>query len=254
MWPTIPVPFLRRALPLLLGGLLSVAAVTPTRAVDLAIVLLNDVSGSIDSDEFNMIKEGYRAAFSDPEIIAAVEAHPGGIALSYVEFSGRNEIVALTGWQVLTDDITTRAFGEAVALAPRSSTGNTAMAASLREATRMLTSGEFESARKVIDIASDNASDFGRAARARDAAVAAGITINAIPIIDSKPLGTIDGRLTYAENDWPPGGVVAYYQRNVIGGPGAFIVEAHDYAAFPEALKRKLLLELRIAATEIALP
>jgi len=30
----------------------------------------------------------------------------------------------------------------------------------------------------------------------------------------------------------------------VIGGPGAFVVEAGDFDVFGEALKRKLLLEL----------
>jgi hypothetical protein len=30
----------------------------------------------------------------------------------------------------------------------------------------------------------------------------------------------------------------------VIGGPGIFLIEVHDYAAFGEGLKRKLLREL----------
>jgi hypothetical protein len=91
-------------------------------------------------------------------------------------------------------------------------------------------------------VASDHLWDGGRAATVRDAAVAAGITINALPIIDGRPIGTFDGRTTYAE--WGSENGVAFYRNYVIGGPGSFLVEVHDYGAFGEALKRKLLREL----------
>ncbi|HEY9538261.1 MAG TPA: DUF1194 domain-containing protein, partial [Kiloniellaceae bacterium] len=102
---------------------------------------------------------------------------------------------------------------------------------------------DFAAARQVIDVASDHPSDGGRSAAIRDAAVAAGITINALAIIDDQPVGTIDGRLTYAAARWGTGTVVDFYLRNVVGGPGSFAVEARSIAAFGEALKRKLLLE-----------
>lgn len=35
-------------------------------------MLLTDVSSSMDDGEFAMVKEGYRAAFSDPEVISAI--------------------------------------------------------------------------------------------------------------------------------------------------------------------------------------
>ncbi|WP_162901618.1 DUF1194 domain-containing protein [Breoghania sp. L-A4] len=223
---------------------LAEVAPSPTSGVALALVLLNDVSKSIDNDEFEMIKNGYRAAFSDPDILAAVQANAGGIAITYVEFSGKDEIVTVKEWSVITDEPSTRAFGDAVAAAPRSSAGNTALAASLRQATYLLTSGNFGTARKVIDIASDHASDFGRSASARDAAVKAGITINALPIVDDHPLGTINGQLTYSANSQRPGGIANFYRREIIGGDGSFVVEARDYRAFSAALKRKLLREL----------
>lgn len=235
----------------LCAAAVAAAICTPMPAaagVDLALVLLNDVSKSIDDDEYEMVKAGYRAAFSDPDVIAAVKSNRGGIAINYVEFSGKDEIVSVEGWNVLSDEATTRAFGEAVAAAPRSSAGNTALAASLRQATQMLTSGEFKSARKVIDIASDHVTDLGRSAAVRDAAVKAGITINALPIIDDRPLGTIDGRLSYSADSSRPGGIANFYRRDVIGGTGSFVVEVRDYAAFPAALKRKLLKELLVSS------
>ena len=113
----------------------------------------------------------------------------------------------------------------------------------LAEASRLLQEGDFGSARRVIDVASDHPHDGGRSAGVRDAAVAAGITINALPIIDDHPIGTIDGRMTYAAARWGSETIVEFYLRNVVGGPGSFAIEARSMAAFGEALKRKLLLE-----------
>jgi len=76
------------------------------------------------------------------------------------------------------------------------------------------------------------------------AAVAAGIIINALPIIDGRILGTYDGHMTYSTVQWGQGGIMAFYRRDVIGGAGSFALEVHDYSAFGEALKRKLLLEI----------
>lgn len=215
----------------------------PALAVDLALVLLNDCSKSMDASEYALVKDGYRTAFSDPEVITALIGNRGGIAVAYVEFSGKDEVRLVKDWQILTDAASARAFGEAVAAAPRSSTGNTALAAGLTEAMRMLENSPFAGARQVIDVASDHPSDGGRSAAVRDAAVAAGITINALPIMDGQPIGTFDGQMTYTTHQPGIGGIKGFYLANVVGGPGSFAVEAHNYAVFGEALKRKLLLE-----------
>jgi hypothetical protein len=214
------------------------------RPVDLALVLLTDVSRSVDAREYDMVKNGYKAAFSDPEVIDAILANSRGIAVSYVEFSGKDEFNVVKGWDVLTDAASAHAFGEAVAAAQRTSSGNTALAPSIRKAAGMLTSADIGTARRVIDVASDHPHDGGRSATVRDAAVAAGITINALPIVDGRPIVAYDGHLTYATQQWGFEDTVAFYRNHVIGGPGSFLVEAREYAVFGEALKRKLLREL----------
>lgn len=230
---------------LLLAALLAATTAGPraASAAEVALVLLTDVSKSMDDDEYAMVKAGYRAAFADPDVVAAILGS-GGISVAYVEFSGAREIALVKGWDLLTDAATARAFGEAVAAAPRSSAGETALAASLAQAARLLNEGDFGAARRVIDVASDHPSDGGRSAFVRDAAVADGITINAIPILDGDPIGTFDGRMTYSTAQWGLGGAIEFYRRDVIGGPGAFVIEAEDFGAFGEALKRKLLQEL----------
>ena len=214
------------------------------RPVDLALVLLTDVSNSMDDRDYQMVKEGYKSAFTDPQVIRAILDNSKGVAIAYVEFSGKDEFIVVKGWDVLTDATSARSFGDAVAAAPRSSNGNTALAVSIRKAAEMLKTDGIGAGRRVIDVASDHPNDDGRSAPVRDAAVAAGITINALPIVDGHPMVMYDGHLTYATQQWGFEDPVEFYRNHVIGGPGSFLVEVHDYAAFGEALKRKLLREL----------
>lgn len=214
------------------------------RPVDLALVLLTDVSNSINDREYSMVKDGYQAAFSDPDVISAILSNSRGVAVTYVEFSGQGEFVVVRGWDVLTTPASARSFGDAVAAAPRTSAGDTALAASLRKAAELLSTDQFGSARRIIDVASDEDSDQGRSAPVRDAVVASGVTINALPFINDRPLGTYDGHMSYANAQWGLQTMADFYRRDIIGGPGSFVIEVHDYAAFGEALKRKLLREL----------
>lgn len=239
-----------RKMTLLLTGLLAAplamgpAAASAAPPVELALVLLNDVSNSMDSDEYALVKAGYRAAFSDPEVVAAILGSGGTVAVAYAEFSGEHEFTLVRGWDLLSDAASARTFGEAVAAAARTSAGNTELAASLRQAALLLDEGAFGDARRVIDIASDHPADGGRAAGVRDKLVAAGITINALPIFEDRVVGTFDGHMTYSTVEWGIGGMAAFYRRDIIGGPGSFMLEVRSIDVFAEALKRKLLLEL----------
>ena len=231
----------------LIAGMTSTAALADqsiSRPVDLALVLLTDVSKSVDDREYAMVKEGYQKAFADPHVLEAILKNAKGVAIAYVEFSGRDEFTVVKGWDVLTDAASARSFGEAVAVAPRTSIGGTALAVNLRKAADMLTADAASATRRVIDVASDHPNDDGRSGPVRDAAVAAGITINALPIIEKNRMVPYDGHLTYAVQQWGFEDPVAFYRNHVIGGPGSFLVEVRDYAAFGEALKRKLLREL----------
>ena len=72
------------------------------------------------------------------------------------------------------------------------------------------------------------------AEEARDRAVAEGVTINGLPIVNDRPTF---GRM-------PPVPLDEYYRENVIGGPGAFVVVAEDFQSFGNAVKRKLIREI----------
>jgi hypothetical protein len=85
----------------------------------------------------------------------------------------------------------------------------------------------------------DGTNNAGREiTRARDEAVAKGVTINGLAILSEVPLATNPLHTN------PPGGLPAYYENNVIGGPGAFEVEAQSFEAFGQLLIGKLIKEI----------
>ena len=207
--------------------------------VDVAIVLLTDVSRSIDDGEFTLEKRGYVSAFT-PQVMAAIEAGPNGrVAVSYIEFAGSEQTKTVVGWTIISDEASAQAFEASLIAAPRSFYGRTAIGSGIDEAVRALTSSGFTGARAVIDVAGDGVSNAGRfVTDARDAAVEAGITINGLAILTDHPM-----TYTYAHTP-PPGGLTQWYRENVIGGPGAFAIEVHDFQSFGEAMARKLLSEI----------
>jgi hypothetical protein len=46
------------------------------------------------------------------------------------------------------------------------------------------------------------------------------------------------------EHTNPPGGLAHYYQTNVIGGPGAFVIVAENFNSFGQAIVKKLIAEI----------
>ena len=70
---------------------------------------------------------------------------------------------------------------------------------------------------------------------ARDRAIAAGVTVNGLPIINDRP--SPYGYPPYKDLD-------LYYTNCVIGGPGSFIVVAHIHHDFARAIRKKLILEI----------
>jgi len=89
--------------------------------------------------------------------------------------------------------------------------------------------------RRVIDVSGDGANNAGPPVQSmRDDVLAAGITINGLPIMLKRPyVGTMD-----IEN------LDVYYEDCVIGGPGSFVVPIHEREKFIEATRTKLVLEI----------
>jgi hypothetical protein len=212
--------------------------------VDVALVMVSDVSRSIDDSEFKLQKDGYAAAFTSPEVVHAIQGGPiGAIGVAYVEFAGGSEVRTVLDWAVIRDAASAKAFADKLTAEPRSYWGRTAISAGIDHAVQLMAESGLTATRRVIDVCGDGTNNSGReVADARDDAVKSGITINGLAIINDHPVSW-----TYAHVQ-PPGGLPNYYRHNVTGGPGSFVLEVHDFHSFGEAMRRKLITEIAARA------
>ena len=214
------------------------AAQTP---VDVALVLVVDASGSIDDGEFLLQKQGIAEAVQHPRVLAAIAGNPlQRLAIAYVEWGTPGGAATVVEWMVVEDAGSAAAFGRAVLAAPRSPQSYNAIGDGVVHATALLALCPCEPTRGVIDVSGDNPDNRSivPAPFARDQAVAAGHTVNALAITDGTLLGS-RGKPVLVEN----------YEANVIGGPGAFVMQAASRADFMQALLDKMVLEISLLAS-----
>jgi hypothetical protein len=218
-------------LPLLAAVLLGLGLGTTTRAetVDLRLVLAVDVSGSVNEARFELQKQGYAEAFRHPRVLKAIQSGPNSrIAVTMVQWTGPALQVQVTPWFLITDERSMHEFAAAIDAAPRQLfSGGTSISGAIDYSARLIADCPHQSSRSVIDISGDGANNRGRpASSARDEAVASGIVINGLPILEIEP----------ALDD--------HYMNNVIGGPNAFMVPAKGFAEFADAILKKLIIEI----------
>lgn len=225
----------RRALPALAAALAAPSAASARDEVDLLLALAVDASGSIDADEFRFQREGYAEALSHPAVLAAVASKPSGaVAVAMVEWGSPGGAATVLDWTRLSDAASARALAEAVLAAPRSRQGWNAIGDALDHCALLIDAAPFRARERVIDLSGDGPDlrSLRPAAAARDDAVAAGITVNALAVAAS-------GQVTRFGEP-----LVESYRREVIGGPGAFVVTAEDRRDIARALRAKLVREI----------
>ena len=225
----------------------SFAAGGPAReSVDVALVLAADVSRSINDDEFTLQRRGYAAAIADARVVDVIRSGPhGAIAVAFVEWAGEVEQRTVVDWTVIRNADDARRFADALLAAPRSYVGRTAIGSALDFSAGLLGESGFAADRQVIDVSGDGTSNQGRfVTAARDAALAAGATINGLAIFNKRAAAE-GGYLALHTN--PPGGLAQYYRDNVIGGPGAFVLPIDDFSTFGKAMIQKLVAEIAAA-------
>ncbi|MFM8745638.1 MAG: DUF1194 domain-containing protein [Aestuariivirga sp.] len=196
--------------------------------VDLALVLAVDCSFSVDAREFALQMEGLGRAFMTSEVKEAIaQGTRQRIAVAVVQWSDDRNQTAVMPWTVIAGGADADAFGMRLLNMPRAlSEGGTSISAALLFSATLLRSAP-PAERLVIDVSADGRNNSGpQVAEVRDRLVAAGITINGLTIL----------------NEWPT--LDSYFENNVAGGPGHFVVPAADYDAYGEAILRKLLREI----------
>ena len=224
----------------LVGSLVALAAPAPVRAadlpVDLQLVLAVDVSRSIDEVEAELQRRGYVEALTNDRIIDAIlSGEHRRIALCYTEWAGTHYQVVVIDWTVIDSPGAARSFAEKLSEAPRQSQSWTAVGAALAHAGQRFDGSGFISKRRVIDVSGDGRTNDGPPAElVRDRLVAQGIVVNGLPVMMNR---SNFGR--------PPDLLLdKYYEENVIGGSGSFMIVADNFDHFGRAVRTKLVREI----------
>jgi hypothetical protein len=236
-----------RAIALALLAILVAPAVTAEELpVDLELVLAVDVSGSIDPWEAEQQRAGYVTAIADPAVQAAIASgFHRRVAVTYVEWAGAELQRIVIGWRLLDGAESAIAFAAELAEAPVGRSMYTSISHAIDYAVPLFDGNGFDGARRVIDVSGDGPNNRGRPlSLARAEALARGITINGLPILNDRPQPwSLPTPIEF--------GLDRYYVEQVIGGPGSFIVVAEDFTAFREAVLSKLILEIAGGPREV---
>lgn len=198
-------------------------------SVDLALVLAVDCSSSVDAGDYHLQMFGIAEALRSPKVLDAIQSGENQrIAFSLVHWSTHKSQRIIVKWRQLATRGDLFNTASEIELAERQwQIGGTGLAAAIDFSAALIEKLPIDTARKIIDVSGDGEeNDDGDVNYSRKAAMAQGITINGLPILDGSR--TIE----------------AYYRYKVIGGAGSFVVPAANSRAFGEAMEQKLLREI----------
>lgn len=199
-----------------------------------ALLLAVDVSSSVDAEEYDLQVQGLAAALRDPEVRQAIlAAEQSGVWLAVVYWSGWAHQEIRLPWTPLFDEAAVENAANAIArLERRYFDFPTAIGRALHFIESQWPPQTRDCARRVIDVSGDGVNNDGEGpVRLRNRLVAQGFTLNGLVIRGAQP------------------DPEEHYRNELIGGPGAFVEIAQNYADYPRAIRRKLLRELRPAVS-----
>ena len=215
-------------------------AVAADVRVDMELVLAVDASPSIDISEYFLQRRGYVAAFRDPKLVDVIRSgRTGRIAVIYFEWAGPISQHIIVPWTVIDGAESAARFASALEVARTESKLGTSLSGALAFASGLFVNNGFDGRRRVIDVSGNGRNNFGpQILPVRDAVVAAGITINGLPIMsDPTEVGLDD-----------------YYRACVVGGPGAFLVKVESEDDLETAIRHKLVAEIAARPMPAAAP
>jgi hypothetical protein len=229
-----------RLLPLA-AAILTVAGFGAARAegpipVDVELVIAVDISYSMDYDEQALQREGYMDAITSREFLEALrKGVHGKIAVTYVEWASSGDQQVVLPWQIIDGPESAAAIVAKLKNTPIRRAYRTSISGALNFSAALFKDSGFKGLRRVIDVSGDGTNNQGDLIEpTRDAVVAQGITINGLPIMLKEPVVSMI--------DIP--NLDLYYEDCVVGGPGAFVVPARSREQFPDAIRKKLVLEV----------
>jgi hypothetical protein len=204
--------------------------------VDTELVIAVDVSYSMDPDEQALQREGYITGITSREFMQALrQGVHAKVAVTYFEWAGPQDQKIIMPWRLIDGPEAADAVANEIARAPYRRASRTSIASALQFAKPLFDASGYRGIRRVIDVSGDGTNNSGPLLTpVRDDALAAGITINGLPIMLKRPnTFSVD-----IEN------LDIYYEDCVIGGPGAFVIPINERNQFKEAIRTKLVLEV----------
>lgn len=224
----------------LLGLATTLALIVPARSetqVDLELILAVDVSLSMTAREIEIQRRGYAEALISDEVIEAIRY--GGphrqIALTYIEWAGPSSQRLIVDWTLVRTFADAEDFAAELTVSFDDPLPQTSISSIIDHSIARFENNGFTAERQVIDISGDGPNNGGRPVlAARADAAARGITINGLPLM------TREGRWTQFDLD----DLDEYYRECVVTGPTAFVIPVLRWEDFPDAVRRKLILEL----------
>ena len=196
---------------------------------DLALIIALDCSASVALEGFGLMASGCAAGLRDAAVIADLLGGPLGASLgALLIWSGPGAQEVMVEWTRLATPEALASFADAVENVPRTiRAGATAIGEALRACEALLLAAPAGASRVVIDMVGDGKSNQGiLPGPVRDRLVAGGVTINGLCVLHDEP------------------DLLAHYQAEVIGGPGAFAMTCKDFSEFAEAMRQKLRREI----------
>ena len=208
-------------------------------ATDANIVTGLDISDSIDAETMRLEIDGLARAVQSPEVLRAIRAGTHR-RIGFAVFAWyHNAFPVVVAWRVIASEADARAAAQdisarlAIDLEAESRRATTYyigrltdLSQAIDHAHKLLEAAPFAGARSVINIIGNGEDNVGEGAgSARDRFVAAGGTLNAVV------LGTDQT-------------AVAYYSREVAGGPGSFVMSTSESANMTLAMTRKFLHDI----------
>ncbi len=197
-------------------------------------MLAIDCSGSVSGTEFRLQTHGIAAAFRDPEVIASALAGPNGrIAVNLLSWGDPDYQKFASGWFEINSPEAAETFARTVDAFDIRSGGGTGIALAIAYGVSLIETSGLAPTRKVIDVSGDGIESYEirqphfflpDAQRLR---AAAGVIVNGLAI-----------RNDFRDLD-------RYYRQHVAGGSGSFVMEVANYEDFAEAMRKKLLREIR---------
>lgn len=215
------------ALPLLCASLTSHSMPITT---DLALTLVIDVSGSVNTTEYNLQMDGYANAFRDGAIQSNIlGGTEGSIFVNVVFFASNFYTTVLDTFAHLNSVSAIESFADSLDTFIRPGSGGTNIYTGMDRATSLMGAALgsiFTTNNLVMDVSGDGDDTAFLVQASRDSAASAGITVNGLAI----------------ENSSSSTVITDFYTANVKTSDG-FVVTAGGFADFDNAVREKLRIE-----------